>query len=99
MNNTIAYLSPNLNGWKLHATYSNGVNEDSEKWSRNKHYYGLGATFEDQAFRLGAYWEMLDNKGSDGFQNLKQRICLPPRLLMISGHSSFSAFTNTHFIA
>ena len=71
INNTIAYLSPNLNGWKLHATYSNGVNEDSEKWSRNKHYYGLGATFEDQAFRLGAYWEMLDNKGSDGFSKPK----------------------------
>lgn len=26
MNNTIAYVSPSLNGWKVHATYSNGVN-------------------------------------------------------------------------
>ena len=41
MNNTIAYVSPSLNGWKVHATYSNGVNEDSEKWSRNEHYYGV----------------------------------------------------------
>lgn len=71
MNNTIAYQSPSLNGWKLHATYSNGVNEDSEKWSRNKHYYGIGATYEGKALSFGTYWEMLDNKGSESLSKPK----------------------------
>ena len=71
MNNTIAYVSPSLNGWKVHATYSNGVNEDSEKWSRNEHYYGIGATYEDQAIRFGTYWEMLDNKGTEDLSKPK----------------------------
>ena len=71
MNNTIAYVSPSLNGWKVHATYSNGVNEDSEKWSRNEHYYGIGATYEDRAIRFGTYWEMLDNKGTEDLSKPK----------------------------
>lgn len=71
MNNTIAYQSPVLNGWTLHATYSNGVKEDSEKWSRNKHYYGLGATYVCEALSFGTYWELLDNKGSEGLSKPK----------------------------
>ena len=71
MDNTIAYLSPSLSGWKLHATFSNGVNEDSEKWSRNKHYYGLGATYEGKALNFGTYWEMLDNKRGEGLSKPK----------------------------
>ena len=64
-NNSIVYVSPEFGGLKIHAQYSNGVEEDTQKWSRNSHYYGLGATYEIGNLSLAGIVERFDNKGAE----------------------------------
>ena len=64
-NNSIVYVSPEVGGLKIHAQYSNGVEEDTQKWSRNSHYYGLGATYEIGNLSLAGIVERFDNKGAE----------------------------------
>lgn len=87
MDNTIAYQSPDFGGWKMHAMYSNGVEEDTQKWSKNQHYYGLGATYEADAFTFGAYWEMLDHKGQPDLTKPKAT-----NLFTVQGSYDFGPF-------
>lgn len=88
MDNTIAYQTPAIGNWTLHAMYSNGLEDDTAKWSKNQHYYGLGATYELDAFGFGAYWEMLDNKGLDSADKPKST-----NLFTVQASYDFGAFT------
>ena len=42
MDNVLSYATPSFNGFTGHVMYSNGLTSDSEKWSDNNHYYGIG---------------------------------------------------------
>lgn len=88
MDNTIAYQTPSMGNWTLHAMYSNGIEDDTAKWAKNQHYYGLGATYEADAFAFGAYWEMMDNKGLDGARKPKAT-----NLFTVQASYDFRSFT------
>ncbi len=64
VDNAIAYATPVFNGLSLHAIYSNGVEDDTNKWSDNNHYYGIGAKYEANAIKSSLIFEAIDNKGT-----------------------------------
>ena len=64
VDNAIAYASPVFNGLSLHAIYSNGIVEDTSKWSENNHYYGIGAKYQANAIKSSLIFEAIDNKGT-----------------------------------
>lgn len=77
MNNTVSYVTPAFSGFTLHAMYSNGIGTDynktkgtentdgdTNKWSKNSHYYGLGVKYQEGALRGSLIFEALDNKGA-----------------------------------
>lgn len=66
MNNAIAYVSPSFGGFTVHAMYSNGTEDDANKWSDNRHYYGLGLKYADKAATAALIFEALDGKGTGG---------------------------------
>ena len=53
-NNSIVYVSPEF-----------GVEDDTAKWSRNSHYYGLGLTYEIGKLSLAGIVERFDNKSEE----------------------------------
>ena len=59
VDNAIAYVSPNFNGLTLSAMYSNQMSgEDStQKWSKNNHYYGIGAKYAANAITSSLIFE------------------------------------------
>lgn len=61
-NNSLVYVSPEFNGLKFHAQYSNGTGTDDSKWSKNDHYYGLGLTYEIGKLSLAGIVERYDFK-------------------------------------
>lgn len=65
LNNTILYATPEFAGFKAYAQYSNGIVDDTNKWNKNNHYYGLGLTYGVGALNAALIWEHYDNKGSD----------------------------------
>jgi len=63
INNGIVYVSPNFGGVTLSAMYSNGTDvDDTNKWSENNHYYGLGATYKNGNLALDLIFEAQDHK-------------------------------------
>ena len=64
MDNAVAYNTPSFDGFSLHAMYSNGIVEDTAKWSENNHYYGIGAKYQANAIRSSLIFEAIDNKGA-----------------------------------
>jgi predicted porin len=60
--NSVVYVTPSFGGLKVSAMYSNGTSDDSNKWSKNGHYYGLGATYAAGGFNANAIVEVLDHK-------------------------------------
>ncbi|WP_308514791.1 porin [uncultured Turicimonas sp.] len=64
VDNAIAYASPVFNGLSLHAIYSNGIVDDTSKWSDNNHYYGIGAKYQANAIKSSLIFEAIDNKGT-----------------------------------
>lgn len=65
LNNAIAYVSPEFAGLKMSAMYSNGTKTDTDKWSDNNHYYGVGAQYAFGGFKNSLIFEAVDNKNSD----------------------------------
>ncbi len=65
--NSVVYVLDRQNV-KVSLMYSNGLNpdgeaeKDSNKWSRNSHYYGLGANYGAGPLNLTAIGEILDHK-------------------------------------
>ena len=70
VNNAIAYVSPSFGGFTVHAMYSNGTEDDANKWSDNRHYYGLGLKYADKAATAALIFEALDGKGTGGEKKL-----------------------------
>ena len=65
LNNTISYATPSFSGLTIHAMYSNGIGEDTNKWSENTHYYGIGAKYQANAIKSSLIFEAVDNKGGE----------------------------------
>ncbi len=69
MNNVVSYSSPSFGGVTIHAMYSNsGSNElavdDKNKWSKNGHYYGIGAKYANGPILSSLIFEATQNKNS-----------------------------------
>jgi predicted porin len=64
VNNAIAYVSPVMAGLKIAAMYSNGTTTDTNQWSGNHHYYGIGAQYSFGGFTNSLIFEATDGKGS-----------------------------------
>ena len=64
MDNVLSYATPVFDGFSGHVMYSNGLTSDSEKWSDNNHYYGIGVKYQANAIRSSLIFEAADNKGS-----------------------------------
>ena len=63
MDNVLSYATPSFNGFTGHVMYSNGLTSDSEKWSDNNHYYGIGAKYTAHNIDASIIFEAKDNKG------------------------------------
>ena len=68
MNNVVSYASPAFAGFSVHAMYSNSGSDelatDSEKWSKNGHYYGLGVKYQANAIKSSLIFEATQNKNA-----------------------------------
>lgn len=64
-NNSILYATPEFGGAKVYFQYSNGTSEDTNKFSKNNHYYGLGLTYEIGSLNLAAIVERFDYKAEE----------------------------------
>lgn len=64
MSNVIAYNTPSFGGFSFHAMYSNGQTTDTDKWSGNNHYYGIGALYNANNIKSSLVFEAGDNKGT-----------------------------------
>ena len=69
-NNSVVYATPVFSGFSVHAMYSNGTEDDANKWSDNRHYYGLGLKYADKAATAALIFEALDGKGTGGEKKL-----------------------------
>ena len=81
MNNVVSYASPSFAGFSIHAMYSNsGVDEtatdDTAKWSKNGHYYGLGVKYNANNILSSLIFEAAQNKNlaATGNRNAKYGI-------------------------
>jgi predicted porin len=90
-NNSIAYRTPSFGGFSITAMYSNGISTDTEKVSKNNHYYGIGAKYAQGPANASLIFEANDNRQvTEG---------LKPAALMnkLAGSifSGYSLFTST----
>ena len=80
MNNVVSYATPVFSGFSVHAMYSNsgsnGDATDSEKWSKNGHYYGIGVKYNANAINSSLIFEAAQNKNlaARGNRNAKYGI-------------------------
>ena len=63
-NNSVVYATPVFSGFSVHAMYSNGLATDTDKWSDNSHYYGLGVKYQANAIRSSLIFEAVDHKNT-----------------------------------
>ena len=64
VDNAVAYQTPSFGGFKISAMYSNGTTGDDAKWSKNNHYYGVGALYNANAIKSSLIFEAVDNKAT-----------------------------------
>ena len=64
VDNAVAYQTPSFGGFKISAMYSNGTTGDDEKWSKNNHYYGIGALYNANAIKSSLIFEAVDHKNT-----------------------------------
>uniref|UniRef100_UPI00402A93D4 porin n=1 Tax=Turicimonas muris TaxID=1796652 RepID=UPI00402A93D4 len=59
VDNAVVYVAPNFNGLTLSAMYSNKMKGDdqAQKWSKNNHYYGIGAKYKANAITSSLIFE------------------------------------------
>lgn len=58
VNNVVIYRSPSWSGWTLGLMYSNGLRDDTAKWSKNQHYYGVGLKYDQGPWKSSVILEM-----------------------------------------
>lgn len=66
LNNVVAYSTPTVNGFSAHLMYSNGTSSDTQKWSENSHYYGIGVLYDAHNIKSSLIFELVDHKDSTG---------------------------------
>lgn len=73
VDNAVAYQTPSFGGLKISAMYSNGTNtnDDAQPWSKNNHYYGIGALYNANAIKSSLIFEAVDNKNVPGTEKKK----------------------------
>lgn len=69
LDNAVAYVSPNFNGLTLSLMYSNGTTSDTNRWSRNNHYYGAGFKYQGHGLLTSLLLETADHKNPDSLGN------------------------------
>ena len=91
MNNSVVYVAPAVGGVTVSAMYSNDAidADDAEKWSKNTHYYGLGAKAAWGAFNGSAIFEVYDNKADKATSGEAE----PAYAITLGGNQNFEAFT------
>lgn len=62
MDNLVVYKTPSFSGLTVTLMYSNGTQTDTEKWSKNDHYYGIGFDYSKGETIFSVMWESLDHK-------------------------------------
>lgn len=58
--NTLSYVSPSMNGVKVHVQYAMGDNEENK--SSSDRYYGVAVTYDNSNFQLVALLDTLNEK-------------------------------------
>lgn len=66
VSNAIAYQSEYINGMRVGLMYSNGIADDSEKWSKNTHYYGAALQYKQGAINSSLAVEAESKTASNG---------------------------------
>lgn len=66
VDNAVAYVSPKMAGFTVHAMYSNKTEGDdaATKWSTNNHYYGIGLKYQEGAVNSSLVFEATDGKAA-----------------------------------
>ncbi|MCD8340405.1 MAG: porin [Burkholderiales bacterium] len=64
VNNGLVYVSPTWSGFHFSLMYSNGIESDTEQWSHNTHYYGIGLQYNDLGWNSSLIFEVEDNKSA-----------------------------------
>lgn len=88
LDNSIAYRTQQFAGFQFTAMYSNGIDEDTDKFSKNAHYYGLGLTYNYGAFSSNFMWEMIQ-KNKQANATIKK----PTQLFTLGASYDFGPFT------
>ena len=73
VNNALVYVTPNFAGFKISAMYSNGVDDDTNKWAKNQHYYGIGASYAAGSLKSSLIFDVRDNKGNNGTYEITEK--------------------------
>ena len=81
VNNAIAYVSPSFAGFNLYAMYSNGTSDDTNKWARNDHYYGLGLKYVNGPAKASLIFEAADNKSNYGLTDKSNALQVGNKLI------------------
>ena len=76
VDNAVVYVTPNFNGLTLSAMYSNKMagDDQAEKWSKNNHYYGLGAKYKANAITSSLIFEAKQVKEAAANMNTQYAI-------------------------
>jgi predicted porin len=88
MNDVVSYATPSFGGLTVHAMYSNSgvrdtkkdadgntvINSDTNKWSENGHYYGLGAKLVKGPLTSSLIFEAAQNKDQSSTAKAKYGI-------------------------
>ena len=76
VDNAVVYVTPNFNGLTLSAMYSNKMagNDQAQKWSKNNHYYGLGAKYNANAITSSLIFEAKQVKETAANMNTQYAI-------------------------
>ena len=73
MDNVLSYATPVFDGFRGHVMQSNGLTSDSEKWSDNNPYYGIGTTYAAGGLKSSLIFDVRDNKGKAGTYTMTEK--------------------------
>lgn len=65
LDNAVAYVSPDFEGFIFSLMYSNGTTSDDNRWSKNNHYYGTAFRYQRHDLLTSLVLETADYKNPD----------------------------------